>query len=214
MNPIPRRKSAIPTDSDCGSVVAVMGACRITATDRPPMGNESFRNGRLPSNLAKDIGIGIGWVAVWATSFFLRTSLYLGVKVVTKLQACLVLLGESRRWGALRATCALGIDCGCSWRVWVRLNSSTDSSLLVDGPWRSDSCGQHGCGMYSMCRYYGFRARNEQSVAASLTLLKQVVNTSELIPDEAQPSFEIRKGGWWSQALAPRHPQELVKPSS
>ena len=78
MNPIPRQKSAIPTDSDCGSVVAVMGTCRITATDRSVMGNASFRNGRLPSNLAKDIRIGIGWVAGWVTSFFLRMSLCWG----------------------------------------------------------------------------------------------------------------------------------------
>jgi len=83
MNLIPRRKSAIPKDSDCGSAVVVMGTCRITATDRSPMGN-AFRNGRLPSNLVKYIRIGIGWVAGWATSFFLRTSLYLGVKMVTK----------------------------------------------------------------------------------------------------------------------------------
>ena len=63
MNPIPGEKSAIPTDGDRGSVVAVMGTCRITATDRSPMGNASFQNGHLPSNLAKDIRIGIGWVA-------------------------------------------------------------------------------------------------------------------------------------------------------
>jgi len=56
-----------------------------------------------------------------------------------------------------------------------------------------------------VCRYYGFRARNEQSVAGSLGLLKQVVNASELIPDEVQGAraFENSKGGWWSQALAP-----------
>jgi len=71
--------------------------------------------------------------------------------------------------------------------VWARQNSSTNSSLLVDGPWRSDSCGQYGGGMG----------------VSVLGMLKQVVNSSELIPDEVQWAFENSKGGWWSQALAP-----------
>ena len=40
-------------------------------------------------------------------------------------------------------------------------------------------------------------------MAASLTLLKQVVNASELIPDEAQPVFEIRKGVGGRRLLLP-----------
>ena len=72
MDLIPRQKSAVPTDSDCGSVVAAVGTCRIT-TNRSPMGNASFRNGRLPSNLAKDIRIGIGGVGDYLlTNEFIR----------------------------------------------------------------------------------------------------------------------------------------------
>ena len=73
MNLIPRQKSAILTDSDCGSVVAAMGTCRIT-TNRSPTGNASFRNGHLPSNLANDIRIGIGGVGdlLLLTNEFIR----------------------------------------------------------------------------------------------------------------------------------------------
>jgi len=67
------------------------------------------------------------------TGFFLRTSLRVEVQVQSEFQTCLV-LWESRRWGDLGAasTGTLGIGCGYPQRVWVRLNNSTDSSLVVD----------------------------------------------------------------------------------
>ena len=64
----------------------------------------------------------------------------------------------------------------------------------------------------SVC-WYGFRARNEQSVAGLLRLLDQVVNVSELVLDGVQRAFENWKEGLVVVGSCFPTPRELVKPS-
>jgi len=76
--------------------------------------------------------------------------------------------------------------------VWARLNSSNNSSLVVD-----KLCDQGDAGSMAVaCVYCDFHAQNEQSTAGLLgALLKQVVGALEPIPDEVQRAFESSEGG-------------------
>jgi len=75
--------------------------------------------------------------------------------------------------------------------MWARLNSSNNSSLVVDR-----LCGQADLGKVAVaCVYCDFNAQNEQSATGLLgALLKQVVSALEPIPDEVRRLFGDSKG--------------------
>ena len=76
-------------------------------------------------------------------------------------------------------------------RMWARLNSSNNSSLVIDR-----LCDQGDAGnMAVACFYCDFHTHDEQSATGLFgALLKQVVNALEPIPDEVQRAFENSKG--------------------
>ena len=76
--------------------------------------------------------------------------------------------------------------------MWTRLNSSNNSSLVVD-----KLCGQGDAGDIAVaCVYCDFHTQNQQSVTGLFgALLKQIVSALEPIPDEVQREFENSKGG-------------------
>ena len=85
----------------------------------------------------------------------------------------------------------LGMDCGYPQRMWARLNSGNNSSIVTDR-----LCGQIGVGdVASACVYRTFTLRMDIRDIVTGALLKHVVNVSELVPDEVQRAIENSKGG-------------------
>ena len=75
--------------------------------------------------------------------------------------------------------------------MWVRLNNSNNSSLVID-----KLCGQIDVGKMAVaCAYCDFNAQDGQSATGLLgALLKQVVSALEPIPGEVQRAFDASKG--------------------
>jgi len=104
----------------------------------------------------------------------------------------------------------LGMDDGSPQRVCVRLNSSNNSSLVIDR-----MCHQADEGTMAVaCVYCDFHAQNEQSATGLLgALLKQVVSALEPIPEEVQRAFEKSKGGVGGRRLLPPDILEMLAKS-
>ena len=149
-------------------------------------------------------GIGIDWVAEWATGF-LRTSLHVAAKVVTELLYKPVLL-----------CCGSPGDGGLTRYVYIRYRlrlllkgvgdarcrSSTDSSLVVDRP-----CDRIDAGDIAMACAYQYTAfilsmdNPRQSYLGHCDRMLSAHRSRSQM--KYRGHLRIRMGGWWSQALAP-----------
>ena len=85
----------------------------------------------------------------------------------------------------------LGMDCGYPQRMWARLNSSNSSSFATDR-----LCDQIDAGdMAAACVPRLSRSKWTSATKLLGALLKQVISTSEPVPDEVQRAIENSEGG-------------------